>query len=82
MRNKENKSRTYGIFRIRDFGGAPVPWKWTFVICDVFFSLEKTSLSPQVVVIAYKYDETKTEGHARSESAFWGALLYPGYGLL
>ena len=78
MRNKENKPHTHGIFRIRDFGGAPVHWKWTFVSCDGFFSVEKTSLSPQVVVIAYEYDETKTEGHARSKSAFLGALLYPG----
>ena len=82
MRNKENKSQTHGIFRILDFGGAPVPWKWTFVSCDGFFSVEKTSLSPQVVVIAYEYDETKNEGHARSKSAFWGALMYPGNGVL
>ena len=48
----------------------------------LFFSVEKTSLSPQVVVIAHEYDKTKSEGHAHTKSGIWGALLYPAHGVL
>jgi len=64
------------------FGGRSCILEMEFCKLLRVFSVEKTSLLPQVVVIAYEYDKTKSVGHAGSKSGIWGALLYPGNGVL
>jgi len=57
-----------------EYAGRSCILKMDFCELSRIFSLEKTSSSPQVVVIAH--EETKNQGHARSKSVILRPLLY------